>query len=213
MMYCCRAASIPRSRSSGCENAIWNPDCSAGSKLLSGLLLVVRAVSHEDAPGAGAPRQALPHARRRKQVVDVDAAIAEQEVRRRRHIARAAEDASRTPARRRRGFRQPARPRPRCRAGRSPGRDCCRSRGARPRRLSAKHALERLRTSRALRFDARCASGRQCAMQPASSDVIATRRAQRCCDAGFRFDPRLLLARPPRASARRACRSTARRTA
>src|SRR6185436_21141480 len=47
MMYCCRAESIFRSRSSGCENAIWNPDCSAGSKLLSGLLLVVRAVSHD----------------------------------------------------------------------------------------------------------------------------------------------------------------------
>ena len=33
MMTCCRAASILRSLSSGCENASWTPDCSAGSKL------------------------------------------------------------------------------------------------------------------------------------------------------------------------------------
>src|SRR5437870_13718411 len=47
MMYCCRAGSILRSLSSGCENAIWTPDCRLGSKLLIGLLVVVRAVSHE----------------------------------------------------------------------------------------------------------------------------------------------------------------------
>src|SRR5688572_17082255 len=47
MMYCCRAASILRSLSSGCENANWTPDCSVGSKLLIGLLVVVRDVSHE----------------------------------------------------------------------------------------------------------------------------------------------------------------------
>src|SRR5438034_10458311 len=47
MMYCCRAASILRSFSSGCENATWTPDCRLGSKLLIGLLVVVRDVSHE----------------------------------------------------------------------------------------------------------------------------------------------------------------------
>src|SRR5688500_20380619 len=47
MMYCCRAASILRSFSNGCENAICTPDCSVGSKLLIGLLLVVRDVSHD----------------------------------------------------------------------------------------------------------------------------------------------------------------------
>src|SRR5882762_9595246 len=47
MTYCCRAASIVRSLNSGCENATWTPDCRLGSKLLSGLFVVVRAVSHE----------------------------------------------------------------------------------------------------------------------------------------------------------------------
>src|SRR5437867_1966030 len=46
MMNWCRAASILRSLSSGCENAIWTPDCSAGSKLVIGLFVVVREVSH-----------------------------------------------------------------------------------------------------------------------------------------------------------------------
>ena len=47
MMYCCRAASILRSFSNGCENATCRPDCRLGSKLLSGLVVVVREVSHE----------------------------------------------------------------------------------------------------------------------------------------------------------------------
>src|SRR6266852_7175189 len=47
MTYCCRAASIARSLSRGCENANWMPDCRAGSKLLIGLLVVVRDVSHD----------------------------------------------------------------------------------------------------------------------------------------------------------------------
>src|SRR2546427_4174015 len=47
MMYCCRAASILRSLSNGCEKATWMPDCRLGSKLLIGLLVVVRDVSHE----------------------------------------------------------------------------------------------------------------------------------------------------------------------
>src|SRR5260370_10164444 len=46
-MTCCRAASIWRSLSSGCENANWTPDWSAGSKLLIGLFVVVRDVSHD----------------------------------------------------------------------------------------------------------------------------------------------------------------------
>ena len=46
MMYCWRAASIVRSLNSGCENAIWTPDCRFGSKLLIGLFVVVRDVSH-----------------------------------------------------------------------------------------------------------------------------------------------------------------------
>ncbi len=45
--YCCRATSIFRSRISGCENATSSPDWRLGSKLFSGLLLVVRAASHE----------------------------------------------------------------------------------------------------------------------------------------------------------------------
>src|SRR5262245_20529691 len=47
MMYCWRVVSIARSRSSGCENATWMPDCRLGSKLVSGLFVVVRAVSHD----------------------------------------------------------------------------------------------------------------------------------------------------------------------
>src|SRR5438552_16385584 len=47
MMYCCRAASIVRSFNKGCENANWTPDCRFGSKLLIGLLVVVRDVSHD----------------------------------------------------------------------------------------------------------------------------------------------------------------------
>src|SRR5262245_41383886 len=47
MMYWWRAASMLRSLSSGCENATSNPDCKLGSKLLIGLFVVVRAVSHE----------------------------------------------------------------------------------------------------------------------------------------------------------------------
>src|SRR5439155_327333 len=47
MMYCCRAASTVRSLNSGCENAISTPDCTLGSKLFSGLLLVVRDASQE----------------------------------------------------------------------------------------------------------------------------------------------------------------------
>src|SRR5258706_16049520 len=47
MMYCCRAGSILRSLSRGCENATWRPDCSVGSKLLIGLFVVVLDVSHE----------------------------------------------------------------------------------------------------------------------------------------------------------------------
>src|SRR5262245_31938182 len=56
MMYCWRAASILRSLSSGCEKATWTPDCSVGSKLVIGLLVEVRDVSHEtlhDAPPQG----------------------------------------------------------------------------------------------------------------------------------------------------------------
>src|SRR5437868_13801032 len=47
MMYCCRAASILRSFNSGCENANCSPDWTSGSKLLMGLLLVVRDASHD----------------------------------------------------------------------------------------------------------------------------------------------------------------------
>src|SRR5687768_4490928 len=47
MTYWCRAASIRRSFNNGCENANWMPDCRLGSKLLIGLLLAVREVSHE----------------------------------------------------------------------------------------------------------------------------------------------------------------------
>src|SRR5262245_40528096 len=47
MMYWWRAGSMRRSLSSGCENATWTPDCSEGSKLLIGLFVVVRDVSHE----------------------------------------------------------------------------------------------------------------------------------------------------------------------
>src|SRR5438094_2661058 len=47
MMYCWRAASIVRSLNKGCENAIWTPDCRFGSKLLIGLVVVVRDVSHD----------------------------------------------------------------------------------------------------------------------------------------------------------------------
>src|SRR6476660_5617398 len=41
-MYCCRDASMARSRNSGCENATWNPDCTLGSKLLIAASVVVR---------------------------------------------------------------------------------------------------------------------------------------------------------------------------
>src|SRR5262252_6978557 len=47
MINCWRAESMVRSFSSGCEKATWNPDCTAGSKLFSRLLLVVRAASHD----------------------------------------------------------------------------------------------------------------------------------------------------------------------
>ena len=79
-----------------------------------------------DAPGAGAPRQPLPHAGRREPVVDVDAAVAEQEIRRRRRRCSSGRTTSRTPARTRLRSRPRARPRPRCRAGRSRDRDCAR---------------------------------------------------------------------------------------
>src|SRR5262245_46157861 len=46
-MYCCFAGSTARSLRSGCENANCTPDCMLGSKLKSGLVLVVRAASHE----------------------------------------------------------------------------------------------------------------------------------------------------------------------
>src|SRR4026207_1803974 len=36
-----------RSFSSGCDTATWKPACRVGSKLLIGLLVVVRALSHE----------------------------------------------------------------------------------------------------------------------------------------------------------------------
>src|ERR1700741_1786629 len=47
IVYWYRAESILRSFSSGCENATWNPDSSAGSKLVRGLVGGVRAVSHD----------------------------------------------------------------------------------------------------------------------------------------------------------------------
>src|SRR5262249_50609226 len=47
MTYCCRASSIERSLRSGCENASTRPDCRLGSKLLIGLLVAVRELSHE----------------------------------------------------------------------------------------------------------------------------------------------------------------------
>ncbi len=47
MTYWCRAASIRRSFSSGCEKATWMPDCTLGSKLLMGLFVEVRAASHD----------------------------------------------------------------------------------------------------------------------------------------------------------------------
>src|SRR5215216_3538715 len=64
MTYCCRAASIVRSLSSGCEKAICNPDCSVGSKLLIGLLVAVRDVSHETL------HVPAPHGRRCRTPVD-----------------------------------------------------------------------------------------------------------------------------------------------
>src|SRR5689334_17269884 len=64
MMYCWRAASILRSFSKGCENASWMPDCRLGSKLLIGLLLVVRDVSHD------ALQVPEPHRRRCRTPVD-----------------------------------------------------------------------------------------------------------------------------------------------
>ena len=92
MMYCCRAASILRSFSSGCENATCKPDCRLGSKLLSGLVVVVREVSHETlhvpAPHGSRCRTPVDE----NTVVDVDAAIAQQRVRRRRDTARATEN-------------------------------------------------------------------------------------------------------------------------
>src|SRR4029453_10051477 len=68
-MYCCRVASIFRSRRSGCENATWKPDCSAGSKLLSGLLLVVRDVSQETL------HVPAPHGRRCRRPVDENTSL------------------------------------------------------------------------------------------------------------------------------------------
>src|SRR4029078_7566915 len=38
---------MARSRSRGCENEIWKPDCRLGSKLLKGLLVADRAVSYD----------------------------------------------------------------------------------------------------------------------------------------------------------------------
>src|SRR5215471_19358477 len=46
-MYCSRAASMTRSLKSGCENATSNPDWRLGSNVVMGLLVVVRAVSHD----------------------------------------------------------------------------------------------------------------------------------------------------------------------
>src|SRR6476660_509864 len=46
-MYCRRAESIWRSLNNGCEKATWNPDCRIGSNVVIGLLVVVRAVSHD----------------------------------------------------------------------------------------------------------------------------------------------------------------------
>ena len=67
------------------------PDCRFGSKLLNGLLVVVRAVSHETL------HVPAPHGTRCRTPVDenqslhVDAGVAEQRVRRRRDVARPAE--------------------------------------------------------------------------------------------------------------------------
>src|SRR5262245_45864610 len=66
MTYCWPAASIFLSLSSGCENASWNPDCTLGSKLLSGLVVVVRAASHETL------YVPLPHGTRCRTPVDVN---------------------------------------------------------------------------------------------------------------------------------------------
>ena len=90
-----------------------------------------------DAPRAVAPRHALADAGRREPVARVDAAVPEQRVGRRRHVARSPEASSRTPACTRCGSRRPAPPGPRCRAARRRGPDCGRRRAAPPRRASA----------------------------------------------------------------------------
>ena len=136
MMNCCRAESIFRSRTSGCENASWSPtarpvrSCSAGCCWSC----VRRPTTRSRCP--------LPHGRRCRTPVDEN-----QSPRRRRGRRERSSSAARrcSIGQRRqksgvigvRGFRRHARPRPRCRAGRWPGRDCGRSRAARHRRASA----------------------------------------------------------------------------
>src|SRR5688572_4716796 len=55
---------MTRSFSSGCENANWKPDCRLGSKLLIGLFVVVRDVSHDRL------HVPAPHGRRCRRPVD-----------------------------------------------------------------------------------------------------------------------------------------------
>ena len=91
MMYCCRAASIV----AVLQQRLRERDLEA--RLQARIEAADRIVGRgprgvpRHAPRARAPRQPLPDAGRREPVVDVDAAFAEQEVRRRRDAARAAE--------------------------------------------------------------------------------------------------------------------------
>ena len=66
------------------------PDSKLGSKLASGFVVDVRDIPRH-APRPATPRHSLPDAGGREPVVDTDASIAEEEIRRRRDVARAPE--------------------------------------------------------------------------------------------------------------------------
>ena len=69
IVYCCRAASIVRSRSSGCENAELEARLQAGIEAADRVVRGGARRIPRHAPGAGAPRQPLPHAGGREPVV------------------------------------------------------------------------------------------------------------------------------------------------
>ena len=73
-------------------NATWKPGLQARIEAADRIVRRCPRRVPREAPCAGAPRQPLPHARRREPVVDVHAALAQQGVRRRRDNARAAEN-------------------------------------------------------------------------------------------------------------------------